>query len=39
MQSARPVVDSYGVMYFKNDSAKLMAFGPSVTLEITPSAG
>ena len=30
-----PVVDSYGVMYFKNDSAKLMAFGPSVTLEIT----
>lgn len=29
-----PIVDSYGVMYFKNDSAKLMAFGPSATLEI-----
>ena len=30
-----PIVDSYGVMYFKNDSAKLMAVGPSATLEIT----
>ena len=30
-----PIVDSYGVMYFKNDSAGLMAFGPSATLEIT----
>ena len=30
-----PIVDSYGVMYFKNDSAKLMAFGPSATLKIT----
>lgn len=29
-----PVVDSYGVMYFKNDTAKMMAFGPSATLEI-----
>ena len=30
-----PVVDSYGVMYFKNDTARMMAFGPSATLEIT----
>ena len=29
-----PVVDSYGVMYFKNDTARMMAFGPSVELEI-----
>lgn len=29
------MVDEYGVMYFKNDSANLMAFGPSVTLELT----
>ena len=29
-----PIVDPCGVMYFKNDSASLMAFGPSVTLEI-----
>ena len=30
-----PVVDEYGVLYFKNDTAKMMAFGPSVELEIT----
>ena len=29
-----PVVDSYGVMYYKNDTARMMAFGPSVELEI-----
>ena len=30
-----PVVDENGVIYFKNDSGYLMAFGPSVKLELT----
>ena len=31
-----PIVDKYGVMYFKNDTARMMAFGPSVKeLKIT----
>ncbi len=31
-----PICDEYGVMYFKNDSGYLMAFGPSVeSLEVT----
>lgn len=30
-----PVVDENGVFYFKNDSGCLMAYGPSVTLELT----
>lgn len=30
-----PVVDENGVIYFKNDSGYLMAFGPSVKLKLT----
>ncbi|MCR4805356.1 MAG: PQQ-binding-like beta-propeller repeat protein [Clostridia bacterium] len=31
-----PICDQYGVMYFKNDSGYLMAFGPSIEkLEVT----
>lgn len=30
-----PIVDENGVIYFKNDSGYLMAFGPSVSLEVT----
>ncbi len=30
-----PIVDEYGTIYFKNDSARLMAFGSNITLEVT----
>ena len=30
-----PIVDEYGTIYFKNDSAYLMAFGSNVTIEVT----
>ena len=35
-ESSAPIVDEYGTIYFKNDSAYLMAFGSAIeTIEVT----